>query len=411
MGLDGSSGIRDNHRVLRPAPHIANVRYAIRNIAQEATRLEAQGRRILACNIGDPLKYDFPTPPHLIEAVEKAMRDGHNGYGPSAGVQAARVAVADDANRRGLTAVRPSNVFITTGASEAIDLTLTALLEPGDEVLLPSPGYPLYNAIAARLNAVAVSYYLDEAKGWAIDPEELESHITPRTRAIVLCNPNNPTGALLGREALLRVIDVARRHRVALLSDEIYDKLLYGGTHVPTGTLADDVPIIMFNGLSKAYLACGWRVGWLAFVNPHLTMEVEAAVQRLADARLCSPGPFQYAVAPALTGPQDHIPVMMAKMRSRRDVMVQAIRSIPGLSVVEPQGAFYAMPRIDVPGVDDDERFILELLHETGVLFVHGSGFGERPGTQHFRVVFLPPEPLLKEAFEALAQFLRRRAG
>jgi len=369
--------------VLRPAPHIANVRYAIRNIAQEASRLEAQGRRIIACNIGDPLKYDFPTPPHLIAAVEKAMRDGLNGYGPSAGLQRAREAVAVDANQRGMPLVRPSNVFITAGASEAIDMTLTALLEPGDEVLLPSPGYPLYNAIAARLNAVAVSYYLDESKDWAIDPEELESHVTPRTRAIVICNP---------------------------LTDEIYDKLLYDGTHVPTGALADDVPIIMFNGLSKAYLACGWRVGWLAFVNPSLTTEVEAAIQRLADARLCGPAPFQHAVAPALTGPQDHIPVMMAKMRSRRDVMVKALRAIPGISVVEPQGAFYAMPRIQLPGVDDDERFILELLHETGVLFVHGSGFGERPGTQHFRVVFLPPEAVLTEAFETLGRFIRSRA-
>jgi alanine-synthesizing transaminase len=396
--------------VLRPAPHIANVKYAIRNIAQEASRLEAQGRRIVACNIGDPLKYDFPTPPHLVAAVEKAMHDGLNGYGPSAGVQRAREAVAADANKRGMPLVRPSNVFITAGASEAIDLTLTSLLEPGDEVLLPSPGYPLYNAIAARLNAVAVSYYLDESKNWAIDPDELESHITPRTRAIVICNPNNPTGAVLNRATLERVIDVARRHQLALLTDEIYDKLRYDGTHVPTGSLADDVPIIMFNGLSKAYLACGWRVGWLAFVNPSLTLEVEAAVQRLADARLCGPAPFQYAVEPALTGPQDHIPVMMAKMRSRRDVMVKAIRAIPGLSVVEPQGAFYAMPRIQLPGVDDDERFILELLHETGVLFVHGSGFGELPGTQHFRVVFLPPEQVLTEAFETLGRFIRSRA-
>lgn len=397
--------------MIRPAPHIANVKYAIRNIAAEAARLEAQGRRILHCNIGDPLKFDFPTPPHLIAAVEKAMRDGHNGYGPSAGLRKAREAVAADANARGMTAVRPENVFITSGASEAIDLTLTALLEPGDEVLLPSPGYPLYNAIAARLGAVAVSYYPDESKDWAIDPVELESHITPKTRAIVICNPNNPTGALMGRQTLLAVLDVARRHGLPVLSDEIYDKLLYGGTHVPTGTLADDVPIIMFNGLSKAYLACGWRVGWLAFINPHLTREVEAAVQRLADARLCGPAPFQHAVAPALEGPQDHIPQMMAKMRSRRDVMMKGLRAIPGLSVVEPQGAFYAMPRIDVPGVDDDEKFVIDLVHATGVLFVHGSGFGQKPGTQHFRVVFLPPEQVLSEAFEALGHFIKRRYG
>jgi len=395
--------------VIRPAPHIANVKYAIRNIAAEAGRLEAQGKRILACNIGDPLKYDFPTPPHLIAAVEKAMHDGLNGYGASAGLKGAREAVANEANARGMKLVKPENVFITSGASEAIDLTLTALLEPGDEVLLPSPGYPLYNAIAARLGAVAVSYYLDEAKDWAIDPDELESHITPKTRAVVICNPNNPTGAVLSQKTIEAVLAVARKHELAVLSDEIYDRLLYGGTHVPTGTLADDVPIIMFNGLSKAYLACGWRVGWLAFVNPHLTADVQAAVQRLADARLCGPAPFQHAVAPALTGSQAHIPVMMEKMRSRRDVMMKGLRAIPGVSVVEPQGAFYAMPRLQIPGVVDDEQFILELLRETGVLFVHGSGFGEKPGTQHFRVVFLPPEPVLAEAFETLGRFIRTR--
>jgi alanine-synthesizing transaminase len=395
--------------VIRPAPHIANVKYAIRNIAAEAGRLEAQGQRILACNIGDPLKYDFPTPPHLIAAVEKAMRDGLNGYGASAGLKGAREAVANEANARGMNLVKPEHVFITSGASEAIDLTLTALLSPGDEVLLPSPGYPLYNAIAARLGAVAVSYYLDEAKDWAIDPDELESHITPKTRAVVICNPNNPTGAVLNQKTLEAVLAVARKHELAVLSDEIYDRLLYSGTHVPTGTLADDVPIIMFNGLSKAYLACGWRVGWLAFVNPHLTADVQAAVQRLADARLCGPAPFQHAVAPALTGSQAHIPVMMEKMRSRRDVMMKGLRAIPGVSVVEPQGAFYAMPRLQLPGVEDDEQFILELLRETGVLFVHGSGFGEKPGTQHFRVVFLPPEPVLAEAFETLGRFIRTR--
>lgn len=407
--LDERLPIRHNGQVIRPAPHIANVKYAIRNIAAEASRLEAQGRRILSCNIGDPLKYDFPTPPHLISAVEKAMRDGLNGYGPSAGLKKAREAVANDANARGMPLVKPENVFITSGASEAIDLTLTALLEPGDEVLLPSPGYPLYNAIAARLGAVAVSYYPDESKDWAIDPDELESHITPKTRALVICNPNNPTGALMNKETLERVLAVARKHEIAVLSDEIYDRLLYGATHVPTGTLANDVPIIMFNGLSKAYLACGWRVGWLVFVNPHLTGDVQAAVQRLADARLCGPTPFQHAVEPALTGPQDHIGVMMAKMRSRRDVMMKGLRAIPGLSVVEPQGAFYAMPRIQIPGVDNDERFILDLLHETGVLFVHGSGFGQKPGTLHFRVVFLPPEQVLAEAFETLKTFVRTR--
>jgi alanine-synthesizing transaminase len=298
---------------------------------------------------------------------------------------------------------------MTAGVTEGLDLLLTALLEPGDEVLLPSPGYPLYTAIAARLQAVAKPYFLDEAAGWAIDVAQLEAQVGPRTKALVLCNPHNPTGAVASRDALLAVLDVARRHRLVVLADEIYDRLVLEGTHVPTATLADDVPLVTLNGLSKAYLAPGWRVGWLAFHTPSLLGEVKAAVQRLADARLCGPGPFQYAVKPALEGPQQHLEAVRAKLVARRDVTVARLNALPGVSVVPPRGAFYALPSLtrDWPG--GDEAFVLELLRETGVLFVHGDGFGQRLGSRHFRVVFLPPEPVLHRAFDLLADFLARR--
>lgn len=392
--------------MVQPARHIANVKYAIRNIAAEAARLEAQGMKILPCNIGDPLRFDFATPPHLVEAVAKAMRDGHNQYVPSAGLKEAREAVA--ASMR--PAVRPQDVFITAGVSEALDLVLTSLLEPGDEVLLPSPGYPLYNAIAARLQAKVLPYYLDEAMGWAIDAEAIAPLITPRTKAIVVCNPNNPTGAVCSKEQLEGVLAVARKHGLVVISDEIYDRLLFTGTHVPTATLADDVPLITLNGLSKAYLAPGWRVGWLAINTPKLLTDVAAAVQRLADARLCGPGPFQYAVKPALEGPQTHVTETMTRLRARRDLMVKRLNAMPGVSVVEPQGAFYAMPSLTRDWAGGDEAFVLELVRETGVLFVHGEGFGQKPGTRHFRVVFLPPEDVLTAAFDRLETFLRQRA-
>jgi len=392
--------------MVQPARHIANVKYAIRNIAAEAGRLEAQGMKILPCNIGDPLRFDFVTPPHLVEAVEKALRDGHNHYVASAGLLAAREAVAASMK----PAVRTEDVFITAGVSEALDLALTALLEPGDEVLLPSPGYPLYNAIAARLQAQVVPYFLDEAKGWAIDAEEVAAKVTPRTRAIVICNPNNPTGAVASREQLLGVLEVARRHQLVVLSDEIYDRLLFSGEHVPTATLCDDVPLITLNGLSKAYLCPGWRVGWLAINTPRLLAPVAAAVQRLADARLCGPGPFQYAVKPALQGPQDHLQQVMKKLQARRDLTVSRLRAMPGVSVVEPQGAFYALPSLEREWAGGDEAFVLQLVRETGVLFVHGEGFGQRPGTRHFRVVFLPPEPVLTAAFDGLRAFLDARS-
>lgn len=393
--------------MVRPAKHIENVRYAIRNVVAEASRLESQGRQILYLNIGDPLKFDFQTPPHLIEAVHRAMRDGHNGYAPSAGIPAAREAIAMETTRSGIHGVLPSDVVVTTGASEALELALTALLEPGERVLLPCPGYPLYNALMAKLNAQGVPYTLDEDNGWSLDLEEIERLCTPGTRAILLCNPNNPTGAVLERKVLEGLLDIARRHELVVLSDEIYDKLLYDKAHVSTASLATDVPIITFNGLSKAYLACGWRVGWLVFCNSYLMPELKSAVQRLADARLCGPAPQQYAIVPALQGPQDHIPEMMKRMRARRDLMVRRINAIPGLSVVEPAAAFYAMPRMRLPGVTNDEQFVLSLLRETGVLFVHGSGFGQKAGTTHFRVVFLPGEQTLTTAFDRLEAFVR----
>lgn len=396
--------------MIKPATRVENVRYAIRNVAAEAAKLEAQGREVLYCNVGDPLKFDFTTPPHLVEAVLEAMRDGHNGYAPSAGILAAREAVAREAARVGIRGVTPQDVVVTYGASEAIELCLTALLEPGDGLLLPSPGYPLYNAVAAKLAVDAIPYFLDEANGWSLDLAEIEAKVGPRTRAIVISNPNNPTGAVLERRVLEGLLDIARRHRLVVLSDEIYDRLLYERAHVPTASLVDDVPILTFNGLSKSYLACGWRVGWVVFCNGHLMPELRAAVLRLADARLSAPTPPQHAIGPALAGPQDHLTQMVARLRARRDLMVRRLNAIPGISVVPPAGAFYAMPSIELPpGLDSDEAFVMALLRETGVLFVHGSGFGQRPGTAHFRVVFLPPPDVLTSAFDRLEAFVQRR--
>src|SRR3954469_16283660 len=207
--------------MVEPAARIQNVRYAIRNVVAEALKLEREGREILYCNVGDPLKFDFATPPHLVEAVHRAMRDGHNGYAPSPGLAQAREAVARDASARGRPGVTAEDVLITAGASEAIELTLTALLDPGDSVLLPSPGYPLYNAVAAKLQVEVIPYHLDEARGWSVDAAEVDRLVGPRTRAVVVCNPNNPTGGLTDKAGLLKLLEVARRRRLAVLSDEI----------------------------------------------------------------------------------------------------------------------------------------------------------------------------------------------
>ena len=393
----------------RPAARIESVRYAINNIAAAAARLEAAGRSVLRCNIGDPLQFGFSTPPHLVEAVTRAMQRGENGYGPPAGLLTAREAVVRETVRRGAPAVDPSEVVITSGVSEAIELALTALLDPGDAVLLPAPGYPLYDALAAKLEAQVIPYYLDEDAGWSIDVAAVEAACTPRTRALVICNPNNPTGGVYDRATLEALLALARRKRLVVLSDEIYDRFTYGEAPVSAAALAHAQPVITFNGLSKAHLVCGWRLGWMVFNFPSTTQGLRRAVMQLADARLCAPSPMQHAIAEALDGPQDHVTRMLAQLQERRALTLQRLSRMPGLHVTPPAGAFYLMPRLELAGFSSDEQFVLELLEETGVLFVHGGGFGQRPGTQHFRVVYLAPPPVLEDALDRLEQFLERR--
>ena len=390
------------------ALRMENVRYAIRDLAVLADEVARQGHKILPLNIGDPLKFDFATPPHMIAAVEKAMRDGHNGYAPSLGVDEALVAIRDDAERQGFKNIQ--SVFVTAGVSEAVEMCLTALVNPGEDVLAPSPEYPLYSAVLAKLDSPPNPYFLDEANGWEPDVEEMARKITKRTRAIVVINPNNPTGAVYSRPKLEAIAELARRHNLVILADEIYDKLILDADckHVSLATLAPDLPIVTFSGLSKPYLAPGWRVGWgiatgdAAQIKPFLD-----AVHKLLRARLCSNHPSQFAVKPAIEGPQTHVPEMNAKLRRRRDLTVQWANSTPRVSCVAPKGTFYAYPKLDIP--DDDLDFVKGLLVKKHVLVVHGSGFGQKPGTKHCRVVFLPDEATLARAYQSIADFLRER--
>lgn len=386
------------------AARLEHVRYAIRDMAVLADQLASEGKAILPLNIGDPLKFDFRTPPHLVEAVEKAMRDGRNGYAPSLGIPEAIAAVRAEAERKGVRNVQ--SVFLTAGVSEALDVCLTALVNAGENVLTPSPEYPLYSAVLAKLGAQPNSYLLDEANEWQPDVEDMARKINSGTRAIVVSNPNNPTGGVYSRPTLERIADLARRRHLLLFADEIYDKLtLDGEPPVSLAALAPDVPVVSFNGLSKTYLAPGWRVGWgavsgdAAVLKPYLE-----GVHQLLRARLCSNHPQQFAVRPALEGPQDHLKEVCAKLRARRDLTVQACRTIPHMSCVAPRGAFYAFPKLEIPG--SDEQFVKQLLVEKHVLMVHGSGFGQAPGTQHVRIVFLPDEATLARAYTAVREFM-----
>ncbi len=390
--------------VIPAARRLERVRYAIRDMAVLAEQLTREGKTILPLNIGDPLNFDFETPPHLIAAVEKAMRDGKNGYSPSLGIPEAIQAIHAEAERKGIRNIQ--SVFLTSGVSEGLDVCLTALVNSGENVLTPSPEYPLYSAVLAKLGANSNSYLLDEQNEWQPDLDDMARKLNSATRAMIVGNPNNPTGGVYSRATLERIADFARRNNLVIFADEIYDKLILDGEpHVSLAALAPDVPVVTFNGLSKSYLAPGWRVGWgivsgdAAAVKPYLE-----GIHQLLRARLCSNQPQQYAVRPALEGPQDHLQPVIAKLCARRDLTVQACRSIPCLSCVAPRGAFYAFPRLEIP--DSDEHFVKQLLIERHVLMVHGTGFGQAPGTKHVRIVFLPDEATLQSAYDGLRSFI-----
>lgn len=394
-------------REIAAASRLENVRYAIRDLATIAEEVSLQGHKILPLNIGDPITFDFETPAHLIEAVHRAMEDGHNGYAPSSGIKPALEAIRREASRKGITTVR--DVFVTTGVSETVDICLTALLNPGEDLLTPCPDYPLYSAVLAKLGIGLNAYYLNEADGWQPDIEDIKRRITSRTRGIVLINPNNPTGAVCSRALLEQIAELARRHNLVIFADEIYDKLiLEDDEHIAMAAVAPDVPIVTFGGLSKNYLAPGWRIGWGILSGESSAIKpYQDGVNKLLRARLCANHPEQYAIPAALDGPQDHLVEVKRKLKSRRDLTVQWCNSTPRVSCVPPRGAFYAYPSLDIP--DDDASFVTDLVREKFVLVVHGSGFGQRPGTKHFRIVFLPDEPTLSRAYAAIGEFLRER--
>jgi alanine-synthesizing transaminase len=287
------------------AARVHRFTYAIRNIVAEAQKVEAAGTRVRYLNIGDPVAFGFKTPAHLVEAVTRAMRDGHNTYGPSAGIPAARAAVAAEYTRTGFP-VAADRVFITAGTSEGIELALSAVCERDGEVLVPMPTYPLYTAVLAKLDAQAKYYRLDASNGWMPDLDHLKSLVTPATRALVVIDPNNPTGAVYPTETRRALLDFADAHGLLVLADEVYGDLGFSGPVPPYGLLDPDAAIISFSSLSKAYLAPGWRTGWMAIGRSPRLDGVVAAVKKLADGRLCSTVPMQYAVVPALTGDRSH---------------------------------------------------------------------------------------------------------
>ena len=340
-----------NHIMIDPSRRTKDFHYAIRNIVQAAEALELSGRKVTYLNIGDPQAFGFRPPPHVIEAVQRAVADSFTGYAQSAGLPEARKAVANYASQFGAP-TQDDEVILTSGASEAADLVLTALVNPGEEVLLPAPGYPLYPAILNKLGADARYYKLDEKRGWQPSVEEVRSLISKRTRALILINPNNPTGSIIPDDVTRALLKVAAEHKLLVIADEVYRELCFASQPTSASVLAQGfgVPLITLESLSKTQHGPGWRVGWMRFTHAHKMADLITAITRLASGRLCSPTPTQYAVKPALTGSNESLQSFIRQIRRRRDCALRHIREIEGLSCATPDAAFYMMIKVNDPG-------------------------------------------------------------
>jgi alanine-synthesizing transaminase len=391
---------------IRPAERTENITYAVRDIILVANEAAKAGKELLYLNIGDPNLFDFAPPKHIVEYTYKAMLDNKNGYSPSSGIKEAVDAIEKEANRKGIDNVL--DIFVTTGASEAIDICLTALVNQGENVLTPTPGYPLYTAIQSKLMSMENPYYLDEGNNWQPNIEDIKSKINEKTRAIVLINPNNPTGSLYSLDILQQIINLALEHNLVIFADEIYDKLLFDGNkHISIASLNKDVSVITFGGLSKNYFVPGFRIGWgIISGRKQILAKYIEAVNKILRARLSANHPEQYAIKPALEGEHNHLTEAMAKLTVRRDITVNMLNAIHGISCVKPQGAFYAFPKLHME--HSDSQFVNGLIRETGVVVVPGSGFGQVPGTHHFRVVFLPSENILTKAYNNIAAYYEK---
>jgi alanine-synthesizing transaminase len=399
---------------LRQSDKLAQVAYDVRGpVLAEAMRLEAEGHRILRLNIGNPAPFGFDAPDEIVADMARTLATAQ-GYSESKGILPARRAVVQYHQTKGLAGLDVEDVWLGNGVSELITMTLQALLNDGDEVLIPAPDYPLWTAITTLCGGRAVHYLCDEQSDWLPDVADLAGKITDRTKAIVVINPNNPTGAVYPREVLEPIVDLAREHGLLLLADEIYDQILYDDAeHFALGALAPDVLCVTFNGLSKAYRVAGYRAGWAVVSGPreHARSFLEG-LTLLANMRLCPNVPAQHGIQAALGGPRDIGELVLpgGRLHEQRDHAHRLLNDIPGVSCTLPRGALYVFPRLDpaVHKIDDDERFVVDFLHSEHVMIGHGTGFNW-PRPDHVRIVTLPTVDDLTDAIGRLARFLEQR--
>ncbi|MCS4509513.1 pyridoxal phosphate-dependent aminotransferase [Xylophilus ampelinus] len=406
-------------KAIQKSAKLANVLYDIRGpIMDRAKQMEEEGQKIIKLNIGNLAVFGFDAPEEVQQDMIRNLPNSA-GYSDSKGIFAARKAVMHYTQEQGIAGVTLDDIYLGNGASELIAMSTNALLNDGDELLLPMPDYPLWTASTSLSGGTPVHYRCDEADGWMPDLDDIRAKITPRTKGIVVINPNNPTGALYCTELLKSLVDIARQHGLVLFADEVYDKVLYDGVrHTAIASLSEDVLTLTFNSLSKSYRSCGYRAGWLVVSgDKKAARDYIEGLNMLSNMRLCANVPGQWAIQTALGGYQSINDLVGpgGRLRRQRDLAYELITAIPGVSCVKPQAALYMFPKLDpaVYPVADDRQFFLELLQETRVMLVQGTGFNW-PDTDHFRIVFLPHEDDLREAIGRIAKFLesyrKRRA-
>ena len=398
-------------RSFEKSSKLDNVLYDVRGpVVDEAARMEEAGMKILKLNIGNPAPFGFTAPEEVIFDMRDNIMNSQ-GYSDSRGIFSARKAIMQYAQIKHIPNVTMKDIYTGNGASELIQLSLNALLNDGDEILIPSPDYPLWTACANLAGGKAVHYICDEEAEWYPDLKDMESKITDRTKALVIINPNNPTGALYPQELLKQIVEIARRHELMIFSDEIYDRLVMDGEeHISIASLAPDLFCVTFSGLSKSHMICGFRVGWMILSgNKKIAKGYIEGLNMLSNMRLCSNVPGQSVIQTALGGYQsvNEYIVPGGRIYEQREVIYKLLNDIPGLSAVKPKAAFYIFPKIDVKrfNITDDTQFALDFLREKRVLFVPGSGFNWKQ-PDHFRIVYLPRETVLKESMVKMRDFL-----
>ncbi len=398
-------------KTVQKSAKLANVLYDIRGpIMDAARRMEEEGHKIIKLNIGNLAVFGFDAPEEIQQDMIRNLPNSA-GYSDSKGIFAARKAVMHYTQQQGIGGVTLDDIYLGNGASELIVTATNALLNDGDELLLPAPDYPLWTAAATLAGGKPVHYLCDEANGWMPDPADIRRKITPRTKGLVVINPNNPTGALYSDALLKELVAIAREHGLVLMADEVYDKVLYDEMkHTAIGSLSDDVLTLTFNSLSKSYRSCGYRAGWMVVSgDKKAAADYIEGLNMLSNMRLCANVPGQYAIQTALGGYQSINDLVGegGRLRRQRDLAYELITAIPGVTCVKPQAALYMFPRLDpkVYPVKDDRQFFLELLQETRVMLVQGTGFNWH-APDHFRIVFLPHEDDLREAIGRIAKFL-----